>query len=195
MATTEHGKSTDPMDAVDVRLSEVNYGAAYGLAISFRDGKRYGVFLPKYATQEEIVRRMRMFADSIDACPSIHSEADDHLGWTQEKEDDGTWKVCTHQAEEPNATEVNSLLIRALALLENVLTDSEGKDDQEKEEDEEYRMILTWAAHEHVQRAWNLYSGHDEPHQLSEVTRGCVAIIDACVAIEAREQIEAARKP
>lgn len=123
-----------------------------------------------------------------------HSDADASLGWTQEKEDDGTWKVCTQQAEEPNATEVNSLLIQALALLENVLTDSEGEDDQEKEEDEEYRMILTWAAHEHVQRAWNLYSGHDDPHQLSEVTRGCVAIRDACVATEAREQVEAARK-
>ncbi len=78
MATTEHVKSTDPMDAVDVRLTEVNYGVAYGLAISFRDGKRFGVFLPKDATQEEIVRRMRMFADSIDACPSIYFEADDN---------------------------------------------------------------------------------------------------------------------
>lgn len=66
MATTEHGKSTDPMDAVDVRLTEVNYGVAYGLVISFRDGKRFGVFLPKDATQEEIVRRLRVFADSID---------------------------------------------------------------------------------------------------------------------------------
>ena len=74
--------------------------------------------------------------------------------------------------------EINRLLIQALALLEDVLTENQSEDD------EAHHINLTWAAHEHIQRAWNLYAGHEEPHQLSDCTKNYVATMRAAAAIE-----------
>ncbi len=80
--------------------------------------------------------------------------------------------------ETPNVTEVNLLLIQALALLESVLTDGQSDDDQA------HHPNLLWAVHEHVQRAWGLNAGHEKPHQISDCTKDYVATIHANAAIE-----------
>lgn len=70
MATTEHAKSTDAMDAVNVRFHEVS-DSTYGLTVAFRDGKRCGVYLPKNGTNTEIAKRLRGIADAIDVSSVI----------------------------------------------------------------------------------------------------------------------------
>ena len=63
--------------------------------------------------------------------------------------------------------EIELLLIQALAFLEASFEDDDRGAVSSK---------LTWHAHEHVQRAWNLYSGSEEPHELSEE---CMAFVKA----------------
>ena len=62
--------------------------------------------------------------------------------------------------------EVQSLLIQAMAFLEM------GFDGRDKTEEDKARAPdLMWAAHEHVQRAWGLCSGHAHPHEISNNTK------------------------
>lgn len=75
--------------------------------------------------------------------------------------------------------EINGLLIQAMAFLEMTLTD-----EPRSEDDKAHNINMTWAAHEHIQRAWGLYAGHEEPHQLSDCAKEQVAIWHCESAIE-----------
>lgn len=80
--------------------------------------------------------------------------------------------------------EIQRLLIQAMAFLEI------GFDPRHQTEEDKARHADTmWAVHEHVQRAWGLYSRHDEPHKISDDTQILVGAWHTLNAIA-----EAARK-
>lgn len=74
--------------------------------------------------------------------------------------------------------EIQHLLIQAMAFLEIGLDES-----YQTPEDVARHADVMWAVHEHVQRAWGLYAGHDEPHEISENTRIVVSTWHAINAI------------